>query len=152
LNTVHVSRNNNVLVIRDKKTGNEYKIEDNSIPGALTSAYMSLFKSRTNSNVVGFYILGGRDLYGALYRNRQNNDHIDLEKDRLEFRKKNYKVLTNVGYDEYYLLRIEGFDDEGEFEVSDSTTLRGLANAFAKHSASRKNSRVVLNRFIGIIS
>jgi hypothetical protein len=76
-----------------------------------------------------------------------------MESMKKEFRKNNYKIITNSGYDEYYLLRHEGFsEDEEEFEVDEYASMRSLATAFVKYNMSRKTSRVILGRFIGMIA
>ena len=63
-------------------------------------------------------------------------------------------VITNAAFDEYYLLRSEGLDteDQGDFEVKENATTRGLVSAFSKYAGNRLSNRVVLNRFIGLIS
>ena len=63
-------------------------------------------------------------------------------------------MVTSSGYDEYYLLRSEGLDTEedSEFEVKENATTRGLVSAFSKYTGNRLSSRVVLNRFIGMIA
>ena len=63
-------------------------------------------------------------------------------------------VVTNAGFDEYYLLRSEALDteEETEFEVKENATTRGLVSAFSKYHGNRVSNRVVLNRFIELIS
>ena len=65
-----------------------------------------------------------------------------------------YKIITNAGFDEYYLLRSEGLDtdDDVEFHVKENATTRGLVSAFSKYAGNRLSNRVVLNRFIGMIA
>jgi hypothetical protein len=52
------------------------------------------------------------------------------------------------------LLRSESLntDDDEVFEVKENATTRGLVSAFSKYHGNRISSRVVLNRFIGMIS
>ena len=77
----------------------------------------------------------------------------EQEEIKKKFRKDNYMIMKNAGYDEYYLLRHDGFsDEEEEFEVDEDASMRSIANAFVKFNMSRKTSRVILNRFIGLIS
>jgi len=63
-------------------------------------------------------------------------------------------ILENSGYDEYYILRSSGLDTEEDtsFEVKENSTYRGIASAFAKYNGNRISSRVVLNRFIGLVT
>jgi hypothetical protein len=73
---------------------------------------------------------------------------------KVAFRKNKYKVITNAGYDEYYVLRSEAMDteEETELEVKENATTRGLVSAFNKYAGGRVSSRVVLNKFIGMIA
>ena len=85
-----------------------------------------------------------------LFRSRAAN--VDALK--IKFRKEKSMVITNAGFDEYYLLRSEGLDveDEAEFVVKENATTRGLVSAFSKYTKNRLSNRVVLNRFIGMIA
>ena len=71
-----------------------------------------------------------------------------------QFRKERYTIQTNVGFDEYYILRSNGLDtdEEATLNVRDNPTTRGLVNAFSKYTSNRITNRVVLNRFIGLIA
>lgn len=139
------------FVIRDPKTKHEV-IVDRPQGRPLTSAYIEMLKKRTNSNIVGFYVLSGRELGRELYHFLPQS--VDHDKYKAQFRKNKSMVVTSAGYDEYYLLRAEGLDteDDAGFEVKENATTRGLVSAFTKYAGSRLNNRVVLNRFVGMIS
>ena len=139
------------FVIRDPKTKHEI-IVDHPQGRALTSAYIEMLKKRTNSNIVGFYVLSGRELGRELYHFLPQS--VNHDKYKAEFRKNKSMVVTSAGYDEYYLLRAEGLDTEEDtgFEVKENATTRGLVSAFTKYAGNRLNNRVVLNRFVGMIS
>ena len=145
------------LVIRDPITKHEVKVENKNDRG-FTSGFINLLKARTNCNVVGFYIMQGRDFahqmhnfWPEIYHSKQYDVMENMKKD---FRSNKYAVLTTEGYDEYYLLRSEGLDmeDDVEFEVAENATTRGFVSAFSKFNNNRKANRVVLNRFIGMIT
>jgi len=140
-----------VLVIRDPVTKNEQKVYHPYGP-ELMAAYIKLLKARTQCNVIGFYVLSGRE-FGRVAHTfyPRASDHMKL---KAEFRKEKYKIITNVGFDEYYLLRSEGLDtdDDVEFHVKENATTRGLVSAFSKYAGNRLSNRVVLNRFIGMIA
>jgi hypothetical protein len=144
-------RNATEFVIRDPKTKNEVRCERNT-GRILTSSYIQLLKLRTNCNIVGFYVLSGRELTRELYNFYPKV--VDQKPYKDEFRKNKSLVVTNSGYDEYYLLRSEGLDtdDDVSFEVKENATTRGLVSAFSKYAGNRLSNRVVLNRFIGLIS
>ena len=142
---------NKKFVIRDPKNKNEI-IADRPQGRELTSAYIQMLKKRTGSNIVGFYVLSGRELGRELYHFLPQS--VDHDKYKAQFRKNKSMVVTSAGYDEYYLLRAEGLDTDEDvgFEVKENATTRGLVSAFSKYAGNRLNNRVVLNRFVGMIS
>lgn len=141
-------------VIRDPISKYEVMVNDPNKEKNLTTAYIELLKARTNCNIVGFYILSGRNFSGIVpnfYPNLKPHEYEKLKKD---FRSDKYSVVTTAGFDEYYLIRSENLDtdEDIEFEVKEDATMRNIASAFSKFSSSRKTSRVVLNRFIELIA
>ena len=143
---------NETYVIRDPKTKNQVILNEGSSQEKITAAFLKLLKQRTGCNVVGFYILSSRDFRNAIWRYFPKLSNTELL--RAEFRKNNFAVSTNTGYDEYYFIRTEGMntDDEVELEVKENATTRGLVSAFSKYTKGRLTNRVVLNRFIGMIA
>ena len=144
------------VVIRDPITKHEIMVNDPDKEIKLTTAYIELLKARTNCNIIGFYILSGRNFSGIIpnfYPNIKFGTH-EYEKLKKDFRSDKYSVVTTAGFDEYYLIRSENLDtdEDIEFEVAEDATMRNIASAFSKFSSSRKTSRVVLNRFIELIA
>ena len=139
------------LILRDPVTKHQEIVEDWSCQKN-TAAYIKLLKARTNCNILGFYVLSGREFSRAAYILLPRAANVDVLK--VKFRKEKSMVITNAGFDEYYLLRSEGLDveDDAEFVVKENATTRGLVSAFSKYTKNRLNNRVVLNRFIGMIA
>ena len=81
-------------------------------------------------------------------------DSQKIEAKKEEFRKSKFLIVDSTGFDNYYILRSNGLDTEEdtEFEVKENATTRGLVSAFSKYAGNRVNNRVILNRFIGLIS
>jgi hypothetical protein len=140
------------MVIRDPLNKNEI-IVDHPQGRELTSSYIQMLKKRTNSNIVGFYVLSGRELSRELYHFLPRSV-TNYDKYKSEFRKNKSMIVTSAGYDEFYLLKSEGLDTDEDvsFEVKENATTRGLVSAFSKYAGNRLNNRVVLNRFVGMIS
>ena len=141
------------MVIRDTITKNECVVDmESRNQSEQTQALIKLLKLRTNSNVIGFYVISGREFNRKIHQwySKQTN-HEELKS---SFRKDNFTILENSGYDEYYILRSSGLDTDeaGTFEVKENVTNRGIVAAFAKYSGQRLASRIVLNRFIGLIT
>jgi hypothetical protein len=102
--------------------------------------------------VLGFYVISGREFNRKMYEFYPRS--VDFEKIKVTFRKNKFAVIETAGFDEYYVLRSEALDtEEGTtFEVRENATTRGLVSAFSKYAGGRVTNRVVLNRFIGMIS
>jgi len=149
------------MVIRDPKTRHEeifdrtsYKNWSDQLMGQ-TDCLIRLLKHRTNSHVIGFFVCDTKDLTGRMssfYPKVKTETQKEIIKDK--FRKDSYSVVTSTGFDDYYLLRSSGLDtdDEEELEFKENATTRGMVSAFSKYAANKVSSRVVLNRFIGLIS
>lgn len=139
------------LVIRDPVTKFEQSI-DPRVRDSQTNALIRLLKNRTNANVIGFYVIKGRDFNRKVYDwfPKQNN-HEEIKEN---FKKNQFAILENTGYNEYYILRSASLDtdEESTFEVKENATFRGIASAFTKYNNGKHNSRVILNRFIGLIA
>ena len=144
-------RNMKKFVIVDPVTKHQ-EYTDSIYSYQLTSHYIKQLKIRTGCNIVGFYVLSGREFTRAAYQFYPTVS--DITNLRNKFRKEKYQIVTSAGYDEYYLLRSEGLDtdEDVEFEVKENATTRGLVSAFSKYAGNRLSNRVVLNRFVGLIA
>ena len=118
---------------------------------SMTNALIKLLRQRTQSNVIGFYLLSSKEFKRYGLRLFPKGFNIDSVKEK--FLKDKNLVISNGGYNEYYLLRSEKNVSEAvsEFEVK-STTTRGLVSAFSKYANSKLTNKVILNRFIGLVS
>jgi hypothetical protein len=139
------------LIVRDPITKHQFMPEDMTCTKN-TAAFIKTLKARTNCNILGFYVLSGREFSRAAYILLPKAANVDDM--RVKFRKEKSLVITNAGFDEYYLLRSEGLDvdEDVEFTVKENATTRGLVSAFSKYTKNRLLNRVVLNRFIGMIA
>jgi hypothetical protein len=145
-------RKGSVVVLRDPVTRNEVRItmDGRNYGTGITNAFIKLLKLRTSCNIVGFYVISGREFSSCAERWYKTED---VERAKSDFKKERFAVLTDSGFDEYYFLRSNGLNtDEEEFEVEDGITNRGLVTAFTKYAGNKIANRVVLNRFIGMIA
>lgn len=147
-----VTGSSEFIVLRDPVTKNQEQIHIKEYAAKQTDALIHLLRKRTNSNVMGFYIISGRDFNRKLrvwFKN--TNDHEEI---KTEFKKNKFKVLENTGYNEYYILHSGSMDTEEDLEMKtpDNLTTRNLVSAFTKYAGARVANRVVLNRFIHLIS
>lgn len=152
-NSAYVDRRQINLVVTDPVTKNQETVNLSKDREQMTHALIRLFKARTGCNVIGFYVLSGREFtrhgLNRFFPMAHNIDQI-----KSNFRKQNSLVVKNAGFDEYYLLRSEGLDTNAdvEFDTTGKTTTRSLVSAFTKYAGNRHNNRVILNRFIGMIA
>jgi hypothetical protein len=140
------------LIIRDPLTKHQEIVDNIYNCASHTGAYVKLLKARTNCNVLGFYVISGREFGRKIYEFYPRTANYDTIK--ASFRKTKFAVVTTAGFDEYYVLRSEALDTEEDntFEVKENATTRGLVSAFSKYAGGRVANRVVLNRFIGMIA
>ena len=141
-------RNRNVI-FRDSKSRHEFKVSHNlPIEKQYTNGLIGLLKHRTKTNVIGFYILNNKTFNTYVYANLYENKEESMK----YFKKNKHLVVTNEGFDEYYLLKSDKTDkDEEVFEVTGKTS-KSIANAFIKFNTNKLINKVVLNRFIGLIA
>lgn len=141
----------NSLIIRDPLTKHQEVVDNTYNSKQQTAALIKLLKLRTKCNVLGFYLLSNREFNGYVYHHLPKGSDIDVKK--AEFRKNKSVVITSAGFDEYYLLKSDHKSTlDEEFEVRENASTRVLATAFAKYTGGRVSNRVVLNRFIGMIT
>jgi len=139
------------LILRDPVT-KYYEKVDYTSSRTITSTFIKLFKHRTKSNIVGFYILSPAEFKNYIQR-QFGQKGIDTQDIRANFSKNNCVVIDNDGFDEYYLLKSKrGDNEEPELVVKENASNKSMATAFAKYNNKRNNNRVVLNRFINMIA
>jgi hypothetical protein len=152
-------------VIRDPVTRNQIYLKTTR-RDEITKGLVQLLKMRTDSTVIGYYLLSSKEFKrkGSMFFTNSSLEDIALT----DFRKNKFSVVKNAGYDEYYLLKSEAssiyrsryqsqtpvndiIDDE-TFEVAENATRRGIVSAFAKYNTNKMTNRVILNRFINLIA
>ena len=152
------------MIIRDPKTRHEEVFERGVAWGVSasmgqTDCLIRLLKARTNSHVIGFFVGEAKDVTSRVdyfwpEKAKQKDRYSFIESIKEKFRKESSLVVTSTGYDDYYILRSNGLDtdDDEELTFKENATTRGMVSAFSKYTGNKIASRVVLNRFIGLIS
>ena len=140
------------FIIRHPKTKHQEVIKNAYNSRKVTTAYLKMLKSVTGCNIIGFFILNNRDINSSEVAS-MFSDRINFETTKSELRAKNYLVLNSEGYDDYYLIRSEGLNiNNKELTVKENASTRGLVTSFSKFVKSRLTNRIILNRFIHLIS
>lgn len=151
---------NGKIICEDTTSGVQQHIPKSDITGAL----LEMYKKMTGSNVIGFYLMSGRNyksqilrkcFYGATAENANVDDSKFSQQYSTEFLKNNFFAVKMVGYSVYYMLAGEELEltqtnmsDILAKSPSTSSTKSTLLRAFKKMQNSKNVSRVFLNRFI----
>lgn len=143
--------------IRDNITKKEYSIDTTS--ASHTSALLNIIRDRYNVNSVAFYLT--RATYGNINSFVKHNMDASnknqwpslIEKIATGLRKDKFVILNNVpGRDEFYILNAKNRIEDKELEVDTDMSSSQLSRALGKVFNTKKNSRVVLNRFIQMVA
>ena len=129
-----------------------------------TKVLLSFLKTRVPGMSVTNFFIAGKNRKGTVSRNEIEyifglnywDDAEQIKKIQKEILKNNVAVCTTQAWDEMYVLpggeKLNVSNDDmseitpGEFKKAD------LKKAFGKMSSGRKNSRPLLNKFIGMIA
>jgi len=126
----------------------------------VTTMLLKALKGRVQGmNVVGFF-LAGQGSKGAISRNTWwyilQGSSFTADRARAEMRKNKVVVLNESnGYDQYYILPGGGglvVDNDGLDDKLIGASKGKLKTAFAKSNKGRIQSRVLLNKFVGMVA
>ena len=126
----------------------------------VTSMLLKALKGRVQSmNVVGFF-LAGQGSKGAISRNTWwyilQGGSFTADRAMAEMRKNKVVVLNESnGYDQYYILPGGGglvVENDGLDDKLIGASKGKLKTAFAKSNKGRIQSRVLLNKFVGMVA
>ena len=125
----------------------------------ITDTLLKALKGRVSGmNVVGFFLAGsGRK--GAVSRNTWYyllmGGTITADAAMVEMRKNKVVVLESKGYDQYYILpggAALAVENDGLDDKLVGASKGKLKTAFAKSNKGRIQSRVLLNKFVGMVA
>ena len=146
--------------MRDPITKKDYDFSDDG--QQQTSVLLNVIKDRYNTNNIGFFIMTSTTRSANNFvRHNMSNTCTDgnsvyamMEKITSSLRKQKYCILDNVsGRDEYYLLSSKArIEDSNLDSVNTTMSSSQMSKALGKVFNSRKTSRVVLNKFIGMVA
>ena len=143
----------NLLI--DPMTNKRYEFSQHEVTNTLLKA----LKGRVSGmNVVGFFLAGsGRK--GTINRRTWyyilRDTKIETDRAMKEMRKNKVVVLESNGYDQYYILPGGGaltVENEGLADDLAGASKAKLKTAFAKSNKGRIQSRVLLNKFVGMVA
>jgi hypothetical protein len=141
-------------VLRDMQTRTQVVVNRYKSPAV---ALLRLLASTTDCRVIGMYLTnsgGGKTRIANLADVKSGSpQHEALV---AAFRKNRFVEIKNQGYDSYFVIpsdKLESSMDEREaFMQKEHKTKNGVARSFATQSAARVTARVLIGRFIDLIS
>ena len=150
-------RKENLLL--DPVTNKRYEFGGYGRGQGVTDALLKALKGRVpGMNVVGFFLAGsGRK--GAVSRNTWyyilRDTNVSTESAMAEMRKDKVVVLESHGYDQYYILpggAALAVENDGLDDKLVGASKGKLKTAFSKSNKGRIQSRVLLNKFVGMVA
>jgi len=142
--------------IKDEVTQKTYEI--GRLSGNQTEMILRMIKDRYNISMVGFHICQnrGRDLRSVAQSNLPdyNGDiYALIETWKKEFRTNGFASVKNTGRDELFLIPQSSTKiQEGEMDVKADANAKAIAKNFGKFLNVKRTSRILLNRFVGLVA
>ena len=120
----------------------------------LTPHLFEIVKDRLGCNVVGFYLdnqFGKKNSLMKYHYQSQNVNKGNIHMWMQKCRKDGFIVMQKGGYDEYYVI-----SDSPKViktgDIEEKMTARKMATIFSAKATQFKNSRIILSRFIDLIT
>jgi hypothetical protein len=149
--TICATRKN--VIIQDKIMKKNYPI--NKYSRNITPHLLKIVKDRLGCNVVGFFLdvnYGKKyHMMNHVYKTGYHNSQVDRNEWLKKARKDGYFLKAEAGYDQYYVISNAPKDIKA-VEMDDKMTNRKLASVFSSNNNQFKNSRVILSKFIDLIT
>ena len=111
--------------------------------------FLSYFKHKTGSTVIGYYVAGKSLKYWDVMHFSNKDGYDNYEKAKLELRKNKVVTFTDIGYDELFITtRTNMKVDDTEITITSDMTAGKMKQQFSKNFKQKKMSRVLLNKFV----
>lgn len=152
-NTRRIGPSNQYTVsyIMDKETNKKYRVESQGV----TPILLQILKDRTDCNLIGFFIAPKQRRHFESIIHRMELTSINLDESYLKFKHDKFFMLTNYGYDRYFLipggseLSVDDDDlDDLLGKDNKEVSTRKLKGAFLKMNQNRLTNRVLLTKVI----
>jgi len=142
--------------IIDPKTHKTYAVKD--VP---TNTLLEILRDRTQANVIGFFLQSGK-MAPLHFFNVWSKDNHSYARDAVaasaaetSWKTNGFFVRPNSSYNEEYIIRSDDHVTTTDIHMDScatGSTATRIKNALVKDACARNKSRVLLGRFINIIS
>jgi hypothetical protein len=146
------------LIIQNPANKKQYRITNERSRGysmsgnAITKALIKSLREHTNSNVIGFHILPNRKP-SAMQALPKSLDYTQKERVFAEMKAHKFATITTNGYTKQFtILGNDLQTSNGAIDVSSTATTAQIRNAFKKANKGKKESRVMLSKFIDLVA
>ena len=151
------------VYIKDTKTKKNHLIMKGGYYGrgtTLTPVLLDVVKDRLGINIVGFFILNSFT-NSNLWRFVPKQKHVTYEAGQTFFKdwvkkakQDGWFIKDQSGYDEYYVIKGEALkkDFVEDLNVQPDMTAHRMAQNFMKKNNAFKTNRIILSRFIDLIT
>ncbi len=121
---------------------------------------MDVVRDRLGINIVGFFILNSFT-NSSLWRFVPKQKHVTYEAGQVFYRdwvkkakKDGWFIKEQSGYNEYYVIKGDALKNEiiNDLNVKPDMTAHRMAQMFMKKNNAFKTNRVILSRFIDLIT
>jgi|LWDU01.1.fsa_nt_gi hypothetical protein len=154
----HGDKNWPTVYLTDKKRKKNYCLYGNGAKTTTISLF-NIVKDRLGINIVGFFVVPSftlNNLYRFLPRGdmQQTWEQREIEKKTWvkAVKKANYFIKEEAGYDEYYVISSQLQDKKPPQEILDTMTASKMVNIFSKRNSQFKAKRVILSKFVDLIT
>ena len=146
------------VYLADKKRKKNYCLYGNRATSTTTSLF-NIVKDRLGINVVGFFVVPSftlNNLYRFIPKGDINQTYHQREIEKKawvkEVKKANYFIKEEAGYDEYYVISSQLQDKKPPQEILDTMTASKMVNIFSQRNNQFKAKRVILSKFVDLIT
>ena len=142
-------------IIKEPTTQKTYNIDNRDLH---TEVLLKMIKDKYNIPIIGFHICrkNRRDLHNFLRSNLPEftGDYMSLfDKWNKDFKQQGFASIKNTGRDDLFLIPTTSTKIvEGDLSVEVGDNARSIARNFSKYLNVKRTSRVLLNRFVGLVA
>jgi hypothetical protein len=154
------------VYLKDKKTKKDYLIYSKNSDRSYTPVLFDIVKARLGINIVGFFLMDFRPdaLWRYIPKNKKvsglrNQDSRSYDERQLaiknwikDVKKDGYFIKTESGYDEYYVLNTAESKKKPLDDINGEMTTRKMVNIFSQKNQQFKAKRVILSKFVDLIT
>ena len=148
MGTAHVGDN---CYLRDRQTGNVYKINNTGISSFSDLILRNLRDKFPTVNFIGMRLLEGHNVnyFIRSYTGYCGKEYDDVIK---RWKKEKSFALTSSGYHIYFGLSVNALNSNTEFEVEEDATKAKIKSAFAKSLSAKKMNKRILGEFVELVA